>query len=197
MGVDQQGRAEKAIGLLDQTRQSGVIRPPAGLKAVLDFVGWNAAAIDGLAACGNARDHAQACCNTRRPMIEGPRQGPFEHPRIKLVGLAVGVDVRARKTSREQRNTQGGCGGKQLVDEGVLRSAERRKRHSGNFQKICWVEVTAVRRSDDRRQFLAGRQPTVERNLVGCRRRKIHFPVIARAIGHVTCRTLAKPMTPM
>ena len=151
MGIDQKGRAKEAVSLLDQTRQGSVVGPPAGLKPTLDFVGWNTATIDGLAACGHAWDHAQARCHTRRPMVERTWQGPFKHPRIELIGLAIGVDIGAWETSRKQWNAQGGRGGEQLVHEGVFRPAQCSKRNGGDFQEIRGIEVATVGGRDDHR----------------------------------------------
>ena len=85
---------------VDERRMIG---PPAGLQPLLDLVGRHAAAIDRLAAGRHPRDHAEAGGDAGGAVIERPRQGPFEHAGIELVGLAVGVDVGARESARPAR----------------------------------------------------------------------------------------------
>ena len=45
------------------------------------------------------------------------RQLVGEHARVQFEGLAVGVQVGARKAGAQQGRAHGGRGGKQLVDE--------------------------------------------------------------------------------
>ncbi len=114
-----------------------MIGPPAGFQPLLDFAGRYAAAIDRLAAGRHPRDHAEAGRDAGRAVIERPRQGALEHAGIEFVGFAVGVDVGARKTRRQEGHPEHRSGAEQLVDEGILGAPQRGQRNGGLTRKAA------------------------------------------------------------
>ena len=124
--------------------------------------------------------------------------GPFEHRRVELVGLAVGVDVGARKAGGEEAGCRGRGGGKQLVDEGIFGAAQRGERHRRLGDELGGIERAAVRRGYHQRDGLALRQAAVDRtrdraapatNSCNCNTARRVRPSLAKAWGR--CRTTA------
>jgi hypothetical protein len=189
--------AEAAVGILHQQGQGLVIGPPAGLEPVLDRLGGNAAAIDRLAAGGDPGDHPEAGGDPRGPVVQRPRQRPVEHAGIEFVRLAVGVDVGAGKAGGQERHAERRSGGKQLVNEGVFRPAERGERNRRLLEEGSRIDRAAVRRGDDHRDRLVRRQAAIQGLMIGQDREKIHSIVIAGATVHVTRRALANPLAAM
>ena len=129
---------------------------------MFDLFRRHPAAVDRLAARRDARDHAEAGGDAGGAVVERPRQRAFEHGRVEFVGLAVGIDVGARETRREQGHAERRCGAKQLVDEGVLGPAQGRERHRRLGQEFGGIVRAAVRRGDHHRHGLVRRQAAVQ-----------------------------------
>ena len=126
MAVDQHRRAEIAMDAGEQPAQ----RPVIGLVEAFDpphrVVDRNALAVDFLGVADHAGDGAEPAGDPHRAGIGEGRQAAVEHARIELVGLAVDVDIAAREVRPHHRMAAAQHAEDQLVDEGILRPAQRR-----------------------------------------------------------------------
>ena len=87
----------------------------------------DALVVDFLRVADHARDRAEPAGHPHRARIGERRQPAVEHARIELVGLAIHVDIAARKMRAHQRIAARHHAGDQFVDEGVLRAPQRRE----------------------------------------------------------------------
>ncbi|MNL44502.1 hypothetical protein D3C87_1670830 [compost metagenome] len=87
---------------------------------------------------------SQAAGNPHGADIGVGRQSAFEHARIKLVGLAIDVEIRAGKIGFQQRRTDVGRSGEQLVNEMIFRAPDLVRIKPCRFQKGDGVTATAM-----------------------------------------------------
>ena len=102
MTIDQQIAAEQCLGFLDQPAQDLMIRMIKAFDAPARLCKAELAGIDLLAIGDDPGDGAQTHAHPRRPGVDEFRQRVGKHRRIELIGLAVDVEIGARKPRRQQ-----------------------------------------------------------------------------------------------
>src|SRR6195952_4730655 len=105
MAVHQDYRPERLMRLVDQPPQRTVIRLVQRLDAAQRVVDAEALAIDLLAVADDARNGAEPAGDPHRPCVGEAREPSSEHPRVEFVGLAIDVDIGARKIDSHSRET--------------------------------------------------------------------------------------------
>ena len=127
MAIHHDHGAERLMRLIDQPPQRAVIGLVQGLDPRQRVVDREPLAIDFLAVADHARDGAETAGDPHRARVGEARQSPCEHPGIELVGLAVDVDIGARKVDPHRRKAAVAEISDQLVHEGISerRSAAR------------------------------------------------------------------------
>ena len=168
MAVDQAGCTEAGAGLLDQLGQGGMVGQVAAVEPGLGLGHGQLAAVD-LGAAGHDAGHgAQARAHPRAAAVGPGGQGALEHRGIELEGLAVDVEIGARELRRHQGAAQGRGARDQLVDEGVLGTADRHGVEPAHGEERRVVEAAAVGRGNDHRQALAYRAQDRDRRAAVC-----------------------------
>ena len=84
----------------------------------------NAPPIDVLPVGDDARNGAEPGRDAHRACIGEAGKRPLDQARIELVGLAVDVEIGARKAGMDERNAALGRGRQQEIDEGILGAPE-------------------------------------------------------------------------
>jgi hypothetical protein len=79
------------------------------------------------------------------------RKPPVEHARIELIGLAVHIDETARKMRAHDRIAAFHDPEDQFVDEGILRSAQRREIQPRRGEKVPRIDPSAMWRVEQHR----------------------------------------------
>jgi hypothetical protein len=99
-----------------------------------------------------------------------------EHCRIEFPGLAVDVEIGARKTGGEQRCPELGRRAKDLVDKTVLGTPQGSGVEPRGGEEIVAIQGPAMRRGDDQRHGAPRRLPQVEGRIIrgSSRTRSIH-----------------------
>jgi hypothetical protein len=120
-----------------------------GLVEVLDppqrVVDRDALVVDFLRIADHARHGAETARDAHRARIGERRQAAIEHARVELVGLAVDVDVAAREVRAHQRIAARHHTGCQLIDETVLRPAQRRQVEPRGDQERPRIDAPGMR----------------------------------------------------
>ena len=129
-------------------RQRAVKRPVQPLDALEGGADRQPLAIDFLGVCNDAGDRAEPAHDPRRLGVGEGRQPPQKQFGIKLVGLAVDIQIGAREARREQRRAQADHRLEQLVDVAVLRLAQRQRVEAGGLQERPRVDAPGMRRAE-------------------------------------------------
>ena len=129
-------------------REQAAQRPVVGLVQPLDapqrVVDRDALVVDFLRVTDHARDRAEPAGDPHRARVGERGQAAVEHARIELVGLAVHVHIAAREMHPHERVPARHDSGDQVVDEGVLRAAQRREIELGGVEKGPGIDAPAV-----------------------------------------------------
>ena len=151
MTVDEDGRAEGALGPLHDAAKGAVIGLVVALDAHQCVVYGQLTAVD-LGAVGNDPGNgAKPAGNPHRTSVGVGRQGAVEHGRIELVGLAVDVYIGAREMGPHQRCAAMDGAGKQVVDETVFRTAKRVRVEPCRIQQAVGIDRARMRRVEQKR----------------------------------------------
>src|SRR5262249_58514562 len=100
----------------------------------------DALVVDFLRVTNDAGDGAEAARYAHGAGIGEGGQAAVEHARVELVRLAVDVDVAARKVRPHQRMAAPGHAGDQLVDEGILGTAQGREIEPRRRQEFARID---------------------------------------------------------
>ncbi len=162
MAVDQHGGAEIAV----QPGKKPPQRPVIGLVEAFDagerVIDRNAAVVDFLGVANHPGHRAEAAGDPHRTGIGEGRQAAVEHARVELIGLAVHIDIAARKMSPHQRIAMPDHPGHQLIDETVLGTAQSRDIEPGLAQERRRIGRTGMGRIEQGWAPAGGRFDDVE-----------------------------------
>src|SRR3990170_342063 len=98
-------------------------------------------------------DGAETADHPHRLSIGVMRQPIAEQNRIKLVGLAVDVEISAREMGIEEGRAELGHEGEQLLDIGVLGAPESKGVEPGGGEKGPRIDAAAMWRVEDERHL--------------------------------------------
>ena len=136
MAIEQQAIAEALARLVDQPFEGRVVGmiepvdPPKGLGEA------QLAAIDLLPVGDDLGDGAQTRRDPWRAGVDIGRQGIGEHVGVKLERFPVGIEKRPGEQGPDQRRAEQGRRHEDLIDEAVLRLAEREGVQPGRCQEL-------------------------------------------------------------
>ena len=164
MAVDQDGGAEIAVQPREQAPQCPMIRLVEAVDAPQRFGHRDALIVDFLGVADDARHRAEPARDPHRTGIGERGQPAVEHARVEFIGLAVDVDIAAREMRPHQRIAARHHARDQIVDEGILRAAQRRQIEPRGQQEGARIDAPAVRRIENQR-------PAALRGLDGLERR--------------------------
>ena len=159
MAIDQQTAAKPRFGFVDKPPQCPVIRAMEAVDAALGLGEGQLAGVDFLAARDDAGNRAEPRAYPRRGPVDKGRQCVGEHRGVELIGLAVDVEISARKAGREQRRAQLRCSGKQFVDKAVFGTPQRQRIEPRPGNELGRIIGAAVRRGEDQRHPRRRRRP--------------------------------------
>ena len=109
---------------------------------VVDFLGFG----------DHAGDRAEAAGDPDRAGVDVVGQGIGEHDRVELIGLAVDVEIGARKVGAHQGRAVTDHAGKDLVDIAVFRASEAVRVELGAVNELRWIDPSAVGRIEHHRR---------------------------------------------
>ena len=109
-------------------------------------------------------------------------QGAVKHARVKFQRPAIDIDKGTRKCRAQQGGAQFGRTGKQLIDKGILRRAQRKRINARNLDQFLRIMAPGMGRCKHHRQGLPGWQDDGCRSIAG----KIRWQL-------VHCRLLCLP----
>ena len=135
MAVEQHREPEPSARALDQGLQLRMIGPVQRLdptKAVRDR---DRLFVDRLGVADHAGNRAEPDRDPQRAGVGELGQAAVENLRVEFVGLAVHIEIGARKERAQQRRAKRDAGQEQFVDEGVLRAAQRQRIEPGGGEK--------------------------------------------------------------
>ena len=198
MAVEQHGEAERRLGRANERAERRVIGLVVALDARHGVGEAQLAAIDLGAVGDDAGDRAKPAAHPGRMGVDVGRQRVLEHRRVELVGLAVDVDVGARKQRPDQRRAEARPGGEQLVDEAVLRAAQRGALEPGDRGEFGRIVAPAMRRGEYQRRGLRRRPQDLEGRVVwrGCRVGDVAHLSSIGALNHSGLDHNRAPVTP-
>ena len=165
MAVDQKRPAELPVGALDQRFEPGVIRAVQRRDPRQPFVDRQQLFVDRLRIADHARNRAQPDGDAQRPGVGEIGQRTLEDLRIEFVGLAIDVEIGARKHGPHQRRAQSDARQEQFVDEGVLRTAQGQRVESGRFEKPVRIAQPRMGRAEDKRRGQTRRLDRLHRGI--------------------------------
>ena len=135
-------------------RVEGPVQPLDALESGADR---QSLAVDFLGIGDDAGDGAEAAHHPGRLGIGEGRQPALEQLGIELVGLAIDVEIGARKARGDQRRTQRHDRLEQLIDVAILGLAQRVGIEPGRLQKGLGVDAPGMRRAEHHGRELLGR----------------------------------------
>ncbi len=91
--------------------------------------------VDRLRVADHSRNRAEADGDPQRAGVGVIGQRTVENLRVEFVGLAIDVEIGARKQSPQQRRAEPDAGQEQFVDEGVLGAPEGQRVEPGRFEE--------------------------------------------------------------
>src|SRR5262245_34968207 len=144
--------------------------------------------IDLLRIPDHACDRAEAAGDPHRARVGERGEPPVEHPGVELVGFAVHVHVAAGKVYAHQRMAAQYDARNQLIDEGILRTAQRCEIELGGRQKRAGIDAPAMGRIEHDRSATIQRLEYLEGRVDVCLHRVVHC--VVRAFLE-PCRTLS------
>jgi hypothetical protein len=151
VAVDQYGSAEIAVDPREQAPQRAVVGLVQGLDAPDSVIDRQPLPIDLLRIADHPRHGAEPACHSHGSGVGEGGQPALEHARIELVGLTVNVHIAARKVRPHQGVAVRDDAADELIDEGVLGTAQGRDVQAGRAQEGARIDATAVRRIEHRR----------------------------------------------
>ena len=151
MAVDQDGGAEIAMQLGEQSPQRAVIGLVEALDAGERIVHRDALVVDFLCVADHPRHGAEPARHPHRAGIGEGGQTALEHARIELVGLAIDVDKAAREMRAHHRKAALDHAGDQVVDEAVLGAAQRLDIEPRRAEEVARIGGTTMRRIEHHR----------------------------------------------
>src|SRR5882672_6035731 len=157
MAIHQDHGSERLMGLVDQPPQRTVIRLVERLDPPQRLIDRKPLAVDFLPVADHARDGAETAGDPHRARVGKARQTAGEHARIELIGLAIHVDIGARKIDPHGRKTLLAEVSDQLVHERILGTAQRGEVDPGGVEEIERIDRARMWRvEDDRRTPVLG-----------------------------------------
>jgi hypothetical protein len=128
VAVDVDAVAVARMGLVHRLRHGRVVRAPAGVYALAHLFDRQLPVVDRQALVGQLPDQALAQAHLRqhaRVGGDGAVHSSVEHRGVDLGGVAVGVEVAARKVRLDPGHAQLGCEVVELLDVRVLGPPQR------------------------------------------------------------------------
>ena len=162
MTIDQDRGSEIALDAREQAPQGAVVGLVQPFDAPDRVVDRDALAVDFLGVADHAGDGAEAARHPHRTGVGERGQAALEHARIELVGLAVDVDIAARKMRAHQRITAPDRADHQLVHEAVLGAPQGRDIEPRGGQECARIDASAVWRIEHDRPAPGGRLENLE-----------------------------------
>ena len=129
------------------------------------FANRDALIVDLLGVADHASDGAEAAGDTHRAGIGEGRQPAVEHARVEFVRLAVDIDIAAREVRPHQRMATPDHAGDQLVDEGVLGTAQGRQIKPRRQQEFARIDAAAMGRVEQDGATAFARLKRLERGI--------------------------------
>ena len=163
MAIHQDHGAEPLMRLVDQPAQRAVIRLVQRLDPRQPVIDRQPFAIDLLAVTDHARDGAETAGHPHRAGIGETRQAARKHPGIEFVGLAVDVDIGARKVDRDRRKAALAQIRDQLVHERIFGAAQRGQVDPRRFEEFARIDRAGMRGIEDDRRPPLSRLHDLER----------------------------------
>ena len=145
MAVDQRRGPEFVVDVGEQFSQRPVIRLVQAFDPPQRVIDGKPLVVDFLGIADHPRHGAEPARDPHRTGIGEGGQPPLEHARIELVRLAVDVDIAAREMHAHQRLAAADHPADELVDEGILRTAQRGEIEPRGRQERARVNPAAVR----------------------------------------------------
>ena len=108
--------------------------------------------VDLLGLADHARDRAEPAGDPDRAGVDKVGQGVCEHHRIELIGLAVDVEIGARKVGAHQRHAIADHAGEHLVDIAVFGAAQGVRVELGAGNEFRRIEAPAMGRIEHHRR---------------------------------------------
>ncbi len=149
----------------EQPAQRAMIRLVEGFDPAQRVVDRNALVVDFLRVADHARHGAEPAGDPHRTGVGKGRQASLEHARIELVGLAVDVDITAREVRPHQRIAARNDAPRQVVDEAVLRTPQRRQVEPRGLQEVARIDAAGMRRVEQHRPAPVLRLHDLERRI--------------------------------
>ena len=165
MRVDEDAGAEHALRALNKAAQAGMVGPVQPVDAGEPFLDRNPAEIDLLPVADDPGDGAEPAGHTHRAGIGEGWHAALEHARIEFVGLAVDVEIGARKLGNQQRRAERDALRKEPVDIGVLRAPEAAQGQARRLDEAARIAAPGMRHVDHHRHDLERRLVQAERPL--------------------------------
>ena len=146
MAINQHGGAEIAMQPHENPPQGAVVGLVQAVDPLERLGDRNTLIVDFLRIADHARNRAEPAGHPHRSRIGERRQPAVEHSRIKLVRLAIDVDIAAREMRSHQRVAARYDAGDQFVDEQIFGAAQGRKIEPRREQEFARINAAAMRR---------------------------------------------------
>jgi hypothetical protein len=169
MAVDQHRVAELLMGAAEQRLQRLVVRLVDRVDPAERLGDGQPAGIDVEPLADHLGDRAETAGNARRPDVCERGHRVREHARIEFPGLAIDVEIGARKIRGKQRRAERRGRAEQFVDEAILGAPDRHPVEPGHGEETVGIVAAAVRGIE----YEGNALPVAAANVEGCGRREI------------------------
>ena len=132
--------------------QRGVKRPIEPFDALECGTDGQPLAVDLLGVGNDAGNRAKAPDHPRRLGVGKRRQPALKQLGIKLIGLAINVEIGAREAGRDQGSAERHHGLEQLIHIAVFRLAQGHRVEPGGLQESLGIDPARVRRAEHHRR---------------------------------------------
>ena len=162
VAIHQDRLAELRMGLVELRPERRMIGLPIGFDPPLGFAARQLAQIDRLPIGHHPGDHTQPRSHAR-VVPAGPH--PVDQRRVQFIRPPVEIDKRPRSTGADERRAHLGGRCKQLIDKGILGTADGHFIQSRALDEPFRIVPSAMRRSENNARAALLRKNQVIRGL--------------------------------